>query len=461
VVAFVVIAAAGWAARSLLSSSLYRSAERNAIENTRLLVSLGFAAALGDGRLTLVDRRSAARQLQAFQHSHAITALAVWSASGRIEMAAGDTPRGPIAQMPRRVRRAFESGRVQAGAEIAPGGGQTLQIAVPRTAAGRRFVVETHFARSQLLAELRAANRRLYLYVGGGALLFYAAILPLVGRWVRRMPAPLEPAARRLLGEFRSGLERGELRVHYQPKVRTESGEVVGVEALVRWEHPQRGLLGPGQFLPVVEQDEPLLRALTEHVVDIAVRDCARWRRSGCDLSVAVNIPGAMLGDDGLGGTVRSALRHHGLSPHHLVLEITETAIMNRTEEALALLDQLRATGVAISIDDFGTGHSSLARLRTLPADELKLDREFTRRIAHDRRDLALMRLIVGIATNFGLRIVAEGVEDEETRALLAELGCDLAQGYLFSRPVPEPELVASLNSGSGRRLLPAGDVAA
>ena len=457
VAALVVIAAAGLGVRSLLSSSLYRSAERNAIEDTRLLVDLGFAAALSDGRLTLRDRLTAARQLKAFSHSHAMTALTVWSAEGRVEMAAGSSGAEPGDPMPPRVRRAFASGSVQAGDGVEPGGTPTLQIAIPRTAAGDRFVVESHFARHELLAELRAANRRLYLYIGCGALLFYAAVLPLIGRWVRRLPVPLDPAARRLLQQFRSGLERGELRVYYQPKVRTATGEPVGVEALVRWEHPQQGLLAPGQFLPVVEQDEALLRALTEHVLDIAARDCARWQRSGCDLSVAVNIPGPMLGDERLGGTVRSVLRRHGLSAHHLILEITETALVDRTAEALGLLDQLRASGIGISIDDFGTGHSSLARLRALPADELKLDREFTMRIAHDRRDLALLGLIVGIGTNFGLRIVAEGVEDEETRALLAELGCDLAQGYLFSRPVPEPELVASLHSGFRRELLPAG----
>jgi EAL domain-containing protein (putative c-di-GMP-specific phosphodiesterase class I) len=343
---------------------------------------------------------------------------------------------------PRLVRGAFSRGATQSASGSDPQARETVEVAVPLRAAGQRYVAQFTFSRERVERIVAAAHHRLYAMVAIVGVLFYAAALPLLARLARRLPSSVDPARRRILKDLRRALDNGELRVHYQPKVDICTGTAIGVEALARWQHPARGLLGPCEFIAAAESDTRVLSRLTEQILDRAVRDCAAWRRAGRELPVAVNVSSQMVLDGPLAETVRAALERHGVEPRMLTLEVTESALMERGPDAVAVLRELRTFGVRVSIDDFGTGYSSLARLRTLPLDELKVDRSFVAGIAADERDLALVRLMIDLGSNVGLDVVAEGVEDELSLSLLEGIGCRVAQGYLLSRPLPEHELL-------------------
>lgn len=247
------------------------------------------------------------------------------------------------------------------------------------------------------------------------------------------------------LGEdLRRGIAAGELEVYYQPQADIARQRITGVEALVRWRHPERGLLFPDTFIALAE-DLGLMRDLTRHVLSAAVGQAARWRGAGFDLSVAVNLGLADLLDPELPAVVDAALTRTGLPASRLVLEITEDVAMADEERTLAVLTKLRERGVELALDDFGTGLSSLARLRRLPVQELKIDRSFVMRIDADDEDAAIVRLTIELGHALGIRVVAEGVETEAALDRLAAQRCDTAQGYHFSRPVPAAELTRLL----------------
>ena len=239
-----------------------------------------------------------------------------------------------------------------------------------------------------------------------------------------------------LATELRHAIENGDLELHYQPKADAVSGRIVSAEALVRWNHPQHGLISPVEFVPVAEQTAQI-RDLTHFVIDAAVAECASWHRDGMALSVAVNVSVRNLLDTQLPDYVTSCLRKHGLPPAALTLEVTETHIMADPERTMGVLRALDAIGVRLSVDDFGTGYSSLAYLRTLPVREVKIDRSFITHLVEDAGDQAFVRTIVSLAGSLDLDIVAEGVEDEDTWSLLTVLGCTQIQGYHLSRPMP------------------------
>lgn len=236
--------------------------------------------------------------------------------------------------------------------------------------------------------------------------------------------------------ELREGIEAGQLRLYYQPKVHLRTGLVTRVEALVRWMHPTRGLLLPDQFVPLAERTG-LIRPLTEWVLDEALRQCAEWQSSGLPLHIAVNLSTRMLQDHGLPQSVASRLERFKLPPHVLKLEITESSIMADPPQVLAILSLLQTLGVRLSLDDFGTGYSSLMHLRQLPVDEIKIDKAFVMGMATSAGDQAIVRATIDLAHNLGRQVVAEGVDDERVCRVLAGLGCDFAQGYTFSRPLP------------------------
>jgi diguanylate cyclase (GGDEF)-like protein len=247
-----------------------------------------------------------------------------------------------------------------------------------------------------------------------------------------------------LLGGLRRALDGDELVLHYQPKADLAGGDVVAVEALVRWQHPERGLLGPGEFLPAAEQTA-LMRPLTLRVLDIALADCRRWLDDGRTLSVAVNLAVANLIDRGFPAEVAAALDRHGVPAELLQLEITENVVMADPARALEVLDALRSLGVGLSLDDFGTGHSSLAYLLRLAVDEIKIDRSFVAEMVADPDAAAIVRHTIDLARSLRLRVVAEGAEDAATWAALESAGCDLGQGFFLSRPIPAAELEAWL----------------
>jgi EAL domain-containing protein (putative c-di-GMP-specific phosphodiesterase class I) len=216
------------------------------------------------------------------------------------------------------------------------------------------------------------------------------------------------------------------------------------VEALVRWRHPTRGLMAPGDFIALAEHTG-LIRPLTLLVLRKALCQGRLWRERGLDISVAVNLSLANLVDAELVGDVARILQEERVPPSGLQLEITESTIMTDPERVIATLDGLDAMGISLSLDDYGTGHSSLARLRRLPVHELKIDRSFVQHLSDEGDDLAIVRSTINLGHSLGLRIVAEGVEDARSLALLAGLGCDLAQGFHLGRPGPPDVLLEQL----------------
>ncbi len=243
-----------------------------------------------------------------------------------------------------------------------------------------------------------------------------------------------------MVEELRTALAHGRLVVHYQPKVDLDTGDVRSVEALVRWDHPTRGLLHPDAFLDVAE-DAGLMRALTQVVLEIALDQAVVWHADGRQLTIAVNLSASSLVDADLPDQIAVMLAARNLPPGVLQLEITEDALMVDRDRARNILTRLRAGGVQISVDDYGTGYSSLSYLRDLPIDELKLDRSFVLPMADDPRAAALVASTIDLAHSLGLRMVAEGVENSITYTELTRLGCDQAQGYHMSKPVPADQL--------------------
>jgi predicted signal transduction protein with EAL and GGDEF domain len=244
-----------------------------------------------------------------------------------------------------------------------------------------------------------------------------------------------------MIADLRDAVERRDLVVAYQPKVDPRTGRVVGAEALARWHHPRLGNVPPDEFIPLAEHSG-LVRPLTIHVLELALRRRAAWARAGHDLHVAVNLSPNSLLDAELPDTVALLLARTGNPPHALTLEITESTILADPARGLVTLERLHALGVKLSIDDFGTGYSSLGRLRELPIHEVKIDQSFVRRSGADQRDRAVVRSAVQLGHALDLEVVAEGVEDAETYAYLAREGCDVVQGYYLSRPLPPDEFL-------------------
>jgi diguanylate cyclase len=245
-----------------------------------------------------------------------------------------------------------------------------------------------------------------------------------------------------LVDELRDAIALRQLVLHYQPQLDLRSGRIVAVEALVRWPHPRLGLVPPLKFLPLAE-DSGLMKSLTALVLDLALSQCSAWWTSGRYLAVSVNISSKNLLDVGFTDEVLRQLDEHHLPPEALVLEITETSIITDFEASQAVITRLLEVGVVVSIDDFGAGYTSLAYLSNLAVKELKLDCAMITGLGSDReeRDLELVRATIDLGHAMGLRVVAEGIEDDSTLELLRELGCDVAQGYLISRPMPASEL--------------------
>jgi diguanylate cyclase (GGDEF)-like protein len=254
-----------------------------------------------------------------------------------------------------------------------------------------------------------------------------------------------------LLAELRRAIEHDELVLHYQPKLSLDNGELIGFEALVRWQHPVRGLLSPDEFVPLAERTGAVAD-LTRWVVDAALGQQAAWSRQGHDLPVAVNLAAANIVDVTLPATIAGLLRHHGVAGDRLECEISEHTVMADPVRATDVLTGLRALGVRLSLDDFGTGHSSLAYLKRLPLDEVKIDRSFVAGMVTDENDAVIVRSTIDLARNLGLKVVAEGVESAEIMHGLAALRCDIAQGFHISRPLPARELDLQALSDSGSR---------
>ena len=257
------------------------------------------------------------------------------------------------------------------------------------------------------------------------------------------------PARAALLGDLRRAIAERELSLHFQPKTCLATGAHVGVEALVRWQHPEQGLLSPDHFVPLAERTG-LVHPLTRFVLDAALGQCRVWLDDGLELPVAVNLSARTLLDRSLSTEIRQMLSYWKLPPRLLTLEITESALMSDPVRAAEMLAELAGLGVRVSIDDFGTGYSSLSSLRMLPVHELKIDRSFVRDMLTQPQDASIVRAIVDLGHTLGLSVVAEGIEDEATAAELARLGCDIGQGYHLGAPATAQRLHSELARPAG-----------
>jgi diguanylate cyclase (GGDEF)-like protein len=247
-----------------------------------------------------------------------------------------------------------------------------------------------------------------------------------------------------LLGELRRAISDDELVLHFQPNLNIHTREVDGAEALVRWNHPEHGLMPPSDFIELAELSG-MIQPLTRWVIEHALREVRGWRNLGIELRVAVNLSVRNLYERELVPWLDSQLIEQGVDPSLLKLEITESELMDDPMLALEVLGKMKSLGISTSIDDFGTGYSSLSYLKNLPIDELKIDRSFVGTMVDNDSDLTIVRSTIDLSHNLGLDVVAEGVEDGPTLALLRSLGCDRAQGYFISRPVPAEELTTWL----------------
>jgi diguanylate cyclase (GGDEF)-like protein/PAS domain S-box-containing protein len=248
-----------------------------------------------------------------------------------------------------------------------------------------------------------------------------------------------DTASLTLLSELPRGIRNRELVLHFQPKLDIKTRRLVGVEALTRWQHPTRGLIMPGEFVPAAEKTE-LIQPLAEYVLDEALGQLARWQSEGLSLDVAVNLSARNLHDPRLPEQIALLLRKWRLPAHRLTVEITESAIISDPSKITSVIRRLKALGLGVAIDDFGTGYTSLAYLARLPITQLKIDRAFVQNMRGDADDAAIVRAVITIGHDLGLEVVAEGVESEETYTQLARLGCDTIQGYWLSHPLAPHE---------------------
>ena len=253
----------------------------------------------------------------------------------------------------------------------------------------------------------------------------------------------MDAEARITVRDLRTGIETDQLVVYYQPKISIKAKgdqEIVGCEALVRWRHPQHGLMFPDEFIPLAEKSG-LIVALTDCVVGATVKQIRRWRDDGLRLTVAVNIAPQLLDDLGLPDRIHERLKEYDLQTSQLVLEVTESGAMENAARAMEILARFRLKGFGLSLDDFGTGYSSLVQLHRMPFNEMKIDKSFLMAMDQDEEARNIVSSIIDLGHNIGLQLCAEGVETRESLDMLRSLGCELAQGYYMSPPIPGDEI--------------------
>jgi EAL domain-containing protein (putative c-di-GMP-specific phosphodiesterase class I) len=310
---------------------------------------------------------------------------------------------------------------------------------------GIQYVLETYIPYRYVGSRVNQELRSLYLLLAGAVLLINLALFPTLRRAANALRETRERRHPLLQRRLRRSMARDELVLHYQPKVDLQTGRMIGAEALLRWRRDDGSLLAPGAFLPQAEETE-IIGPLTFHVAQMAIQQCARWAVAGLELPVSINLSPSNLTDPELPDRLGEMARSHAVATSAITLEVTETAVMSDPVQAVEQLVRLDHLGFRLSIDDFGTGQSSLSRLDQLPFSELKIDRSLISPL-ESAHNPTLVKAIISLAHLLGMTAVAEGVEQEHTPALLLGLGCDEAQGFFFSRPVEPDQLAAAVRA--------------
>ena len=426
----------------VVSNQIEDQALQRARDTVGVIARASFAPRLpaAGHALSPADRRALQRQVAAARSADPGIQMRRWGADGRrIFGPAAGAVAPPVVRAALAGHAATDVHR-RGATDTSPS--STLTAAVPvRRSAGAAVAaaleLQTPYAR--IGRDIRTRTHRLYLALLIAALAAYALALPALVRAGRAVRAQYDPRRVALMRDVRRGMKHGEFLVHYHPIADARSGEVHTAEALVRWRHPRRGLIAPDRFIPLLEPTE-LMWPLTVHIFDLVVAQARAWVDQGVEVRSAVNVSSADVIDPRLPTELGRLLQKHGVPADRLEIEVTEGAVMDDPRNALEILAKITALGLGvIAIDDFGTGYSSLARLHELPLDELKIDQSFVMRMARDG-DETIVRSIVDLGHALGFRIIAEGVEADETWQRLAELGVDYIQGYVMTRPLPAPE---------------------
>ncbi|MFL5841509.1 MAG: EAL domain-containing protein [Thermoleophilaceae bacterium] len=413
------------------------------------------ALARASGTAEVLARSSFAPALPS--HGHKLTPAAVRALDAQVAAARASQPGTGVVLRDRDGRVLYSSAgaaRTAAAPDtgtsvVGRGGGRRVRSTLP-VRAGRSGAPDAYLQLEVPYApvahDIAVRTRRLDAVLALTALVIYLLALPSLLRAGRAVRLQYDPRRMQLARDVKRAIKRRELSMAYQPIVDATTRQLRSVEALVRWSDPRRGPISPGSFIPALEQTDAMWD-LTCHIFDLSFAQCAEWRAEGCDIRIAVNISGAVLLDRRLLAELQRLADRHRLPPDMLEIEITEGALVQDPREATRVLRAIAAIGLrVIAIDDFGTGYSSLARLHELPLDTLKIDQSFVRRMAAEG-DAAIVHSVVDLAHALGLDVIAEGVEDEETAELLAELGCEYLQGYHLGRPLPAHDLIRWLRN--------------
>jgi len=433
--------------------------EDQAIERARDTASIvarsSFAPRLPPAgqRLARADLADLDRQLTAARGQEPLLVMRLWTSDGTLLYApkrAGIGTHPPLQP----VVRAALAGRPatavhrDGATDTSPDATLTSAVPVRRTRGGPvEAALELQLPYAPTGKDIRTRTRRLYLALLIASLVAYLLALPALIRAGRAVRAQYDPRRVRVMRELRHGIRHGELALHFHPIADARTGKVHTAEALIRWNHPKRGLIVPDRFIPLIEPTE-LMWPLTVHIFELVMRASREWMARDLDVRIAVNVSTSDVIDPRLPSELGRLLERYEVPADRIEIEVTEGAVMEDPGGALTVLGRITALGVGvIAIDDFGTGYSSLARLHELPLDELKIDQSFVRRMAVEG-DETVVRSIVELAHALGFRVIAEGVETGETWVRLRELGVDYIQGYVLTRPVPSAEFVEWLQEG-------------
>lgn len=443
----VLLAVIALASMRMLDSAARGDAVRTAIRNAETFTSISLES--GDFRNGQIKRAALSELGRSAANAVGISGVRVWERSGAVRVALGSlAERAPEAEPP--PQRIYST--TVATGHLDPGETGGARVFIPVTygaAAPFREVVEVSIPDPALEEVLSSRRGLVVVLITGLAAVLYIALTPLAMRASRALAERRAGRYPRLRREIKRALDEDEIDLDFQPKVNLHTGAVEGVEALARWQHPKEGYVPPMEYLPQLERTD-LILPFTLRILTLALEEQAAWQRRGVPLEMAVNLSTAALQSEAIVDRIRATVANHELPASMLTLEITETAIAD--EDLAAKLTPLRQAGIRLSIDDFGTGQSSLARLGSLPFDELKIDREFIRGL-DSNGGVVLVRTMIELGHRLGMTVVAEGVEWATTATWLARSGCDGIQGYLVAEPMPADTLGGWLARGEGERV--------